>query len=95
MLIINDEQIKNLIPRLKDPEQRQSCLGELQKMVEIKGVLLWRADTAQACCGWSTVVRFTNEVQFLEAALDSFQEGHPDKTASILEEYRIYLSTQL
>ena len=51
MLLINDEQLKALRDRLANPEQRQQCLEEIQRMVEIKQTLLWRADAAQACCG--------------------------------------------
>jgi hypothetical protein len=94
MLLINDEQLKALSDRLANPEQRQQCLEEIQRMIEIKQTLLWRADTAQACCGWATVVRFTYEVQLLEAVLEAFQEQHVEKAATILEDYRVYISSQ-
>jgi hypothetical protein len=95
MLLISDEQIKALRSKLADPEQRQQCLEEIQRMVEIKQTLLWRADNAVACCGWPTVMRFTNEVQLLEAVLEAFKEQQIEKASTILEEYRVYLSGQL
>jgi hypothetical protein len=94
MLLISDEQIKTLRDRLADPKQYQKCLEEIQRMVEIKQTLLWRADTAVACCGWATVMRFTNEVQLLEAVLEAFKEKQVEKASTILEDYRIYLSSQ-
>ena len=93
MLLINDEQLKALRDKLDNPEQRQQCLEEIRRMVEIKQTLLWRADAAQACCGWATVVRFTHEVQLLEAVLDAFQEQQIEKAATLLEDYRAYIDS--
>ncbi len=93
MLLISDEQLKALRDRLADPKQRQQCLEEIQRMVEIKQTLLWRADVSQACCGWATVMRFTNEVQLLESVLEAFQERQIEKASTLLEDYRIYVSS--
>jgi hypothetical protein len=93
MLLINDEQVRALRDRLAYPEQRQQCLDEIQHMIEIKQALLWRADTAQSCCGWAPVVRFASEVRLLEAALEALQSGQPDQAATLLEEYRVYLGS--
>jgi hypothetical protein len=93
MLLISDEQLKALKDRLADPKQHQQCLDEIQRMVEIKQTLLWRADVSQACCGWSTVMRFTYEVQLLEAVLEAFKEQQIEKTATLLEDYRAYVNS--
>jgi hypothetical protein len=93
MLLINDEQLQALRDRLAYTEQRQQCLDEIQRMIEIKQTLLWRADTAQACCGWAPVVRFTYEVQLLEAVLEALQGGQPEQATTLLEEYRVYLNS--
>ncbi len=93
MLLIDDGQVRSLKDRLFKLEQRQQCLEEIQRMIEIKKTLLWRADTAVACCGWPTVMRFTNEVQLLESVLEAFQEQNIEKTAALLEEYRVYIGS--
>jgi hypothetical protein len=93
MLLIDDEQLKALIDRLASPKQYQQCLEEIQRMVEIKQALLWRADASVGCCGWPTVMRFTYEVQLLEDALESYKEQQIEKTAKLLEDYRVYIGS--
>ena len=43
-LIINRDQVNALIGRLADPANLESCIDEVQRMVNIKKTLSWRAD---------------------------------------------------
>lgn len=93
MLLIDDGQVRALKDKLFKPEQQQQCLEEIKRMIEIKQTLLWRADAAVACCGWPTIMRFTNEVQLLEGVLEAFQEQNIEKAAALLEDYRVYIGS--
>jgi hypothetical protein len=94
MLIINRETVEELQERLKEPTERKFCLERLQKMLEIKRVLLWRAEAAESSCsltrGLST--QFDWEVSLLEKVMQAVEEGESQKASQFLSEYVSRLS---
>jgi hypothetical protein len=94
MLIISKEQVEKLIGKLADPAKLDAAKAELEKMLEIKSALLWRAaDGIQPCCGTFCEIRtcLDSEVQVLQEALDALNKKDIDKTSSLLRDYIKYL----
>jgi phosphoribosylaminoimidazolecarboxamide formyltransferase/IMP cyclohydrolase len=94
ILIISKEQVERLIGKLADPAKFNESKAELEKMLEIKSALLWRAaDGIQPCCGTFCEIRtcLDSEVQVLQEALDALDKRDIDKTASLLKDYIKYL----
>ncbi len=56
-------------------------------MLEIKQVLLWRADEARNCCGWGVAACIGREVQLLESAVEAMEDGRSDEVMVLLDEY--------
>jgi hypothetical protein len=87
MFIITREKIEALKQRLLDPAAAGRCRQELQKVLEIKQALLWRADAGTCCAGPRLPSRLFAEVQLLEAALQALEAGDNHKAASLLEDF--------
>ena len=96
MLIISRQQVEELIHRLSDPAKFDECRDEVQKMLEIKSALLWRAEGPQPCCGSFGEIKvcLTSEVQILEEVLDALDKGNISQASSLLKEYTDYLEQQ-
>jgi len=45
ILIIGKQQVNRLITRLGDATERESCISEVRRMLDIKETLAWRADS--------------------------------------------------
>lgn len=94
MLVISKEQVENLIKRLSDPSKFDECRDEVEKMLEIKSALLWRAaDGIQPCCGTFCEIRtcLDSEVQVLQEVLDALSKRDIEKASSLLRDYIKYL----
>ena len=93
MLIISRQQVENLIQKLSDPAKFDECRDEVQKMLEIKSALLWRAEGPQPCCGSFGEIKtcLTSEVQILEDVLDALDKGNISQASSLLREYTNHL----
>jgi len=87
VLIITKQGVESLTYRLNDSAKFSQCRDEVKKMVEIKSALLWRAETAQACCGWQLGACLASEVQILEDALNALEEGNTSQASSLLNDY--------
>jgi hypothetical protein len=87
MFIITREKIEALKQRLLDPAEASLCRQELQKVLEIKQALLWRADAGTCCAGPCLPSCLFAEVQLLEAALQALEAGDSHKAASLLEDF--------
>jgi len=96
VLIISRQQVEELIHRLSDPAKFDECRDEVQKMLEIKSALLWRAEGPQPCCGSFGEIKvcLTSEVQILEEVLDALDKGNISQASSLLKEYTDYLEQQ-
>ena len=93
MLIISKRQVENLIHKLDDPTKLKHCRGEVEKMLEIKSALLWRAEGPQPCCGSCGQIKtcLTSEVQILEEVLNALDEGNISQASSLLRDYTKHL----
>ena len=93
MLVISRQQVENLIHRLDDPTKLEQCQSEVEKMLEIKSVLLWRAEELQPCCGSFGQIKtcLASEVQILEDVLDALGEGDISQVSSLLRDYTKHL----
>ena len=89
MLIISEEQVKNLIAKLSDPAKLDECRDEVKKMLEIKSALLWRAGGSQSCCGSLEGIQvcLDSEVRILEEVLDALDKRDIPRASSLLEGY--------
>jgi hypothetical protein len=87
MFIISSEQVKSLADRLRKSGGLESGLGEVKKMMEIKSVLLWRADHACACIGPGPMNRLDLEMQILQDVLAALEQGDVSRGASLLSDY--------
>lgn len=88
MYVISREGVQTLIRKLQDPVEAVRCRSELEKMLEIKEVLSWRAEAPP-----SVSVRLSMspglhaEAQLLRAALDAFDKGSYDEAGSLVAEF--------
>jgi hypothetical protein len=94
VLIISRQQVENLIHKLSDPAKFDECRDEVEKMLEIKSALLWRAEGPQPCCGSFDQIKtcLASEVQILEDVLNALDEGNISQASSLLREYTNHLS---
>lgn len=88
MYIVTREGIQALIRRLQDPAQAPGCRGELEKIVEIKGALAFRAEAPPS---YSARLAMSpglhEEARLLREALDALDRGGFEEAASLLEEF--------
>jgi hypothetical protein len=93
VLVISKEQVENLINKLSDPAKFDECRDELEKMLEIKSVLLWRAGGPRSCCGSLEEIKvcLDSEVQILEEVLDALDKDNIPRASSLLRDYTNYL----
>ena len=89
MLLITEEGLESLESRLLDPQQFDPCREEIQRMLEIKEALFWRADMGACCVGNAMSARFFGEVKLLEAALQALDEDDPCRAASLMREFSL------
>jgi hypothetical protein len=94
MLIISSQQVENLIHKLSDPAKFDECRDEVEKMLEIKSALLWRAEGPRPCCGSFDQIKtcLASEVQILEDVLNALDDGNISQASSLLREYTNHLS---
>jgi hypothetical protein len=94
MLIISKQQVEKLIEKLSDPAKFDESRAELEKMLEIKSALLWRAaDGIQPCCGTLCEVTtcLDSEVQILQETLAALDKRDTEKASSLLRDYIRYM----
>jgi hypothetical protein len=87
MYVITREGVESLVRRLLDPAQASGCRSELEKMLEIKEVLSWRADAGPCCAARVMSPGLFGEAQLLQAALDALDKGDPEGAASLVVEF--------
>ncbi len=88
MLIITKERVEELRRRLMNPAEIDRCRDEVRRMLEIKEVVLWRAEYGTCCGGGSGLsLELTSEVRALEEALDALEQGDITKAAATLGNY--------
>ncbi len=94
MLIINRETVQELQELLGKSQEREFCLERLRKMLEIKEILLWRAEAALSSCSMtgSLVSQFDWEVRLLEKAIRAVEDGEDKEASQLLSDYISQLS---
>jgi hypothetical protein len=93
-VIINAERVKAIREKLTDPVKAEEALADLKKIIEVKQMLLWRAD-AGTCCGslGNITTALIHEVTILENALDSAVNGRKTDAVLALKEYEQLLES--
>jgi hypothetical protein len=79
--------VESLARRLLDPVEAGGCRSELEKMLEIKEVLSWRADAGPCCAARVMWPGLYEEAQLLQAALDAFDRGGYQEAAALVSEF--------
>ena len=87
MYVITKERVESLARRLLDPVEAGSCRCELEKILEIKEVLSWRADAGLCCAARAMSPGLFGEAQLLQAALDAFDRGSYPEAAGLVSEF--------
>lgn len=87
MYVITRDGVESLIRRLLDASEASDCRSELQKMLEIKEVLSWRADAGPCCAARVMSPGLFGEAQLLQAALDAFDKGNYREAAALVSEF--------
>ena len=89
MLIISEEQVENLVAKLGDPAKLDEARREVEKMLEIKSTLFWRADGPRSCCGTLEGIKvcLDSEVRVLEEVLDALDKHDIPRASSLLKDY--------
>lgn len=97
MLVIsrdNTESIIALEHKLCNPEKKSECIAEIEKIMDMKQLHLWRADSLSPCCGGdicSLVPQFEAEIGILADALTALKGGDSSKATTLLEDYLAFL----
>ncbi len=87
MYVITREGVDSLIRRLLDSAEAGGCRSELEKMLEIKEVLSWRADAGPCCAARVMSPGLYGEAQLLQAALDALDKGDYQEAAALVGEF--------
>jgi hypothetical protein len=94
MLIVNVDSIKATRQKLADPAKTQEAIADIQKMIEIKQTLLWRADAGTCCGSLCNIASFlAREISVLENALNALGKGDRNEAIRSLEEYQQILES--
>ena len=97
MLVISRDSIESIIAlkhKLCNTEKKSECVAEIERIMDIKQLHLWRADSLSACCGGdicSLVPQFEAEIGILRDTLDALKAGDNSKAANLLEDYLAFL----
>lgn len=87
MFVITRDKIEILRERLGDPEEAGQCLQDVRKILEIKEVLLWRAEVGPCCAGPGLAPRLFEEVRLLEATAQALEESDSRKASLLFEDF--------
>jgi hypothetical protein len=89
MLIINKEHVGHIEQKIKASGITEEAIGDAKKMLEIKEVLLWRADSS-SCCGVQMrgiTVSLESEVDTLKHILSALENNDETNAVRLLEQY--------
>lgn len=97
MLVISTNEMQSVIAirrKLFDPEKKSECIGDIERIVDVKQAHLWRVDSLSPCCGgatWNLGAQLGAEIEILGDVLKTLKGGHLSKAATLLEEYLAFL----
>ena len=89
MLVINKEHVKHVAQKIRASGITEEVLGNVEKMLEIKEVLLWRADTS-SCCGVymrGIMASLESEIELLKAVLSALEHNETAQAIDLLNQY--------
>ena len=89
MLIINKEHVEHIAQKIKASGISEEAIDDVKKMLEIKDVLLWRADSS-SCCGTrmrGIAVSLESEVALLKSIVSALENDDKTKAVHLLEQY--------
>jgi hypothetical protein len=83
MLIINKEHVGHVAQKIKASGISKETIDDVKKMLEIKEVLLWRADSSSYCGTRmrGITVSIENEVAILKDIVSALENN--DKTSAV------------
>lgn len=87
MYVITKEGVESLVKRLVDPGEAGSCRRELEKILEIKEALSWRADAGPCTAARCFAPGLFGEAQLIQAALDALDKGRYQEAAALVSEF--------
>ena len=92
MLMMDKEDVERAMAatkdRLGDPEAREECIADIQKLIQMKESHMWRADQGSCVgnlCNISSLVDM--EIDILKKAIDAMTRGDGGGAAALLDEY--------
>ena len=93
MLIINKDTLKQVKQGILNPESRHESVKIVERMLEIKQTLSWRADAGTCCAqgGLILAVILSREVDLLQNALKALEKGDDAQAISCLDDYILLL----
>jgi hypothetical protein len=97
MLVISRNDMQSVIAirrKLFDAEKKSECIGDIERIVDVKQAHLWRVDSLSPCCGGATcnlTAQFQSEIEILENVLGCLEDGNNSTAAALLEEYLAFL----
>jgi len=88
MLLINKETVDAIRQKLSAPGKKQEVVDDVERMLDIKQTLFWRAD-AGSCCGslCNLASQLDREVYLLEDILTALENNDNPRADFLLGEY--------
>jgi hypothetical protein len=89
MLIINKEHVGHIAQKIKASGINRESIDDVKKMLDIKDVLLWRADSS-SCCGVhmrGITLSLESEVDILKNILSALENNDETGAVRLLEQY--------
>jgi hypothetical protein len=85
---VDADTINKIINKLNHPLSVGDAILDIEKIINIKQTLLWRAE-AGTCCGslGNIASSLSNEIILLEKSLTALQKGDKLETIRTLQEY--------
>ena len=88
MFIVDEDSVKATRQKLDDPDKTQEAISDIEKMLEIKQTLLWRAEAGTCCGSLCSIASFlARETTILESVLASLENNDIPEAIRLLEEY--------
>jgi hypothetical protein len=89
VMIVDSDRINATIVKIKDIDKLSEAISDIEKILEIKKTLLWRAD-AGTCCGslGNIATSLAREISLMEKALKALEKNNTSEAILILEEYK-------
>jgi hypothetical protein len=89
LIIVNKDSVEAVRLKLDDPDKFQEAFKDIEKFLEIKQALLWRAEAGTCCGSLDSVASFiAREITILENILVAMGQRDINEAARLLQEYK-------